>query len=305
MRKESKLAALRRVLGREAFSKGDEHVFFCPKCRHRKPKLSVNLVTDRANCWVCHFAGRTLAPLLALKSGNPDLIEYLNEREPVGEKVVSYDPVVMPRGYVSLANPGLGPYHRRAIEFLASRGVERDDIVRMKLGYVEDGEYRDRIVFPSFDAQGNLNFVTARGMYDWVYPRYKTGNNSKDIVFNEYLIDWREPVVLTEGPFDALVAGENAIPLQGTIVSRGSVLLRKIIGAGVPVYFAFDSDAMDVQLEAIEMFMAYGIECLVIDLGGRKDVGEMTRDEFAAAKQNARLIDGKIAALEERMATLS
>lgn len=294
MQRERKLRAIRQRLGEHEFVKGDEFIFFCPgKGVHpKKPKLSVNVVTDRFHCWVCDWGGENLLPLM--KKGSPEREEYFREiHESRGikteEPAKQYDPVVLPVEFKSLSTPSKSPYYRAAMEYLSARGIAFDDILLWKMGYCEDGDYKHRIIIPSFDEYGELNFFTGRTYYPGP-PNYKQGNFCKDIITNDYLIDWENPVILTEGAFDAIQAGENAIPLQGSILREGSQLFRKIVSKGVDTYFALDTDAFKKQLTIIKLFVSYGVNCYYVNLFGKKDVGSMTKEEFQDAKKQARRV---------------
>lgn len=255
----------------------------------------MNLITDWFNCWICgkDFSGRTLVKLLAHLFGprSPELEQYFAHLEElrgvVQEKPVQeFDEPELPSGFRSLSVTSRSPYFRQAMEYLDNRGVGSDDILLHKLGYCEDGDFRGRIVFPSFDSNGDLNFAVGRAFWPNI-PSYKHGNFSKDIIFNDYMIDWDEPIVLTEGPFDAIKAGENAIPLQGSNLSEGSKLFRKIVTSGVEVYFAMDTDAYRKQLRVMQVFNHYGVQAHYVNLFGKKDVGMMTKEEFRVAKSRA------------------
>lgn len=298
MQREKKLRALQRAFDDRGYEKGDELSFFCPKHPARAGRsigqLHVNLKTDWFNCWSCGWAGKTLVPLLRLRGNTEELQEYLQElEERRGKKEVKpekkYDPVVLPDEFKSLSAPCRSPYQKAAMAYLAQRGVSYDDILLWKLGFCEDGEYKNRIIIPSFDEYGELNFFTGRAIYENPL-KYKHGNFDKDIITNDYMIDWSRPVTVTEGAFDAIQAGENAIALQGSILSEGSRLFRKIVTSGVDTYFALDSDAFKKQLQIIELFMSYGVNAFHVNLFGKKDVGLMTKHEFQEAKRLARPI---------------
>lgn len=307
MQREKKLRALRGVLG-EYREKGEEAIFFCPKHGSRAGRtdgqLCVNLRTDWFNCWSCGFKGRSLVGVLRLAGNTEILREYLAEiderkNEPEPEK--KYDPPALPSGFRSLSVPSASPYHRGAMEYLSSRGLGTDDILRWKLGYCETGEYRNRIVIPSFDEHGLLNFVVCRSFYESDSYRYKPSpeHQCKDVIWNDYMIDWTQPVVVTEGPFDAFVARDNVTILQGTIL--GAKLLRKIVLSGVDVYFAMDADAFKRQLKHIELLLSYGVGCHYIDVRGKKDVGAMTREEFATRKARAIAVKDDLDVLKIRV----
>jgi DNA primase len=302
MQRERKLQAIRQTLGHELITKGDEVVFLCIKCQHRKPKLSVNLATDRFHCWVCGFSGKVLVPLFP--RGSKERQEYIEEirekTEPEKQPERRYETPTLPAEFQSLSKPGKGPYYNAAMGYLAARGIDRGDILRWKLGYCEDGEHRNRIIIPSFDEYGHLNFCVGRTIYNDP-KKYKHGFYCKDIIWNDYLIDWEKPVVVTEGPFDAFKARENVVALQGSILNSGSKLFSKIVLSGVDVFFAMDQDAFDKQLTIIKNLVSYGVTCRYVGLGGKADVGEMTKEEFRRAKERSVVIRSDVDLLKLRI----
>ena len=289
MQQARKVSAVERVLGDPEIRKGDELVFLCPRCEHRKPKLSVNTRTDRFHCWICHWAGKDLLPILKIKGETEDVRlyrAYLGDEPKTDEPERKYDTPALPTEFVSLTTTSNDPYIKSALLYLQNRGVGMRDICTWKLGFCATGEYKNRVIIPSFDVDGELNFFVGRS----IFPGHRTylhGNFDKNIVFNELMIDWSRPVVLTEGPFDAMKAGENAVPLQGSFLRRDSVLFRRIVTAGMPVYFAMDTDAFETQMNIIEKFLRYGITCHYVSIRGYKDVGEMAHDEFMRRKNAA------------------
>lgn len=230
--------------------------------------------------------------MFLLPKGSPEWKEYTESLEIFkhSEKPKKqYDQPQLPEEFRTLSKDWKTPYYNSAISYLSQRGISRSDILLWKLGYCEEGEYRNRIIIPSFDETGTLNFFTGRSFYDGV-SRYKNGNFCKDIIFNDYLVDWKKPIVVTEGPFDAFKIKDNVVALQGNILTGGTKLFSRIVLSGVDVYFAMDSDAYEKQLRIIEELISYGIECRYINLHGKKDAGEMTHEEFEAAKNHSFLV---------------
>ena len=43
---------------------GQEYLFTCPKCKHHKRKLSVNLDKNVFKCWICEFKGNNINRLV-------------------------------------------------------------------------------------------------------------------------------------------------------------------------------------------------------------------------------------------------
>lgn len=293
MHRERKLAALRDVLGDDFWQKGDEVIFFCknPKgCNgtHHKKKLSVNLKTDAFHCWVCGWGNRSsIEPILRLKRDSEYFAEYTAEKKPVVEEQErKYEPVVLPKEYRSLSVTHRSPWYNQAMGYLVRRGLEPSDAFLYKLGYCEDGPYRNRIIIPSFDEHGELNFVVGRSFYD-NDMKYKHGQFNKDIIFNDYMVDWTQPVTLVEGPFDMMKVGQNAIPLQGVFLQPSSKLFQKIVNKRVPVYIALDNDAMPNILRIAEDFMRFGNEVKIVTWKDFKDPGDMPRGKFEEYRPNS------------------
>lgn len=313
MRQEVKLAALRTSFGQEGKLKHDEVIFFCPKhgskAGRTEGQLSVNLKTDWFNCWSCGFAGRNLYILLTQNGKTAVSKLYLEELEDkrrdsrrclVVDVPKVYDPPAIPQEFKSLSAPSRSPYFRAAMAYMDRRGLGIGDVLRWKLGYCESGEMAGRIIIPSFDEYGELNFVVGRSFYEdplryKPYPKHQC----KDIVWNDYMVDWTQPVTVTEGPFDAFVAEDNATILQGTILPDS--LVRKIVLSGVDVYFAMDADAFKRQLEYIELFLSYGIGCRYVSIRGKKDLGAMTKPEFRERKLAAKVVRNELDILKMRV----
>lgn len=293
MNKEKKLYMLRKVLGREAFNAGDEYLFFCPKHKHHKPKLSINIESDLFHCWVCGLGGHTLKPLLRLNGTTSDYNEYCEVvGDDVGIKSKKYDVPKLPEEFISLTKKSNNPHVKKAIKYLRERNISNKDILRYKLGFCLDGEYKYRIIIPSFDYMGRLNFFVGRKIYEYLGWPYKHGNFDKNIIFNDYLIDWTRPITLVEGPFDAMVAHDNAIPLQGSEFNENSQLLAKIVAHGTPTYVCLDSEekAQKKQMKIAKLLMSYNIPTYCINVGnhGYNDVGEMNKEKFAIIKQDSK-----------------
>jgi DNA primase len=306
--RDRKVRAVVRALGQPERRKGDELIYPCPRVENgvpctgaRKFKLSVNVATDRFHCWICNWGGKNLVPILRMAGDTPELREYIDELEgsrPTEER--TYDPVVLPQEFRSLSTPTRSPYYAEAWEYLRSRGIGLSDALRWRLGYCEDGQYRHRIVVPSFDAEGELNFFVGRS-YRGGARSYKHGNFDKDIVWNELMVDWRRPVVVVEGPFDAMKVGENAIALQGSILRSDSRLFATLVTKAPDVYFAMDADASGLQSRIISRLLSYDVGCFWVPLGGRKDVGEMERSEFEARRAEAIRVGSDLDLLKVRV----
>ena len=148
---------------------------------------------------------------------------------------------------------------------MLNRGFRVEDIVKYNIGYCEEGEYRDKVIIPSYDERGKLNFFVGRSFYQTQY-KHKNPKVSKDIIGFDLLVNWDTPIILCEGVFDAIAIRRNAIPLFGKSIQ--SELEKKIIGNSVKkLYICLDSDALKNALGLAKKFMSYGIQTHLVDLG--------------------------------------
>ena len=192
---------------------------------------------------------------------------------------------------------------KHAKNYLENRGIIREDIIRWKLGYCVRGTYEGRIIVPSFDEEGYVNYFVARA-YDNNWRKYMNPSLSKDIIFNHLYIDWDSDIILVEGAFDAIKAGPNSIPLLGSTLRENSKLFQEIAKKDSAVFIALDPDAEKKSLRIIRNLLTYGIETYKIDVSGHDDVGEMTKEEFCKKKNAATFINPDSFMMEQSLNTL-
>ena len=280
---------------------GSELLFKCPSCNHHKLKLSVNLDKNAFKCWGCDYRGRNIRRIIRRfgtytqlqkwdqVTDRPDLQRFADlfmERRDEESK----DTVELPPQFVSLASKRLPATAKFAYRYLRDRGVTDSDILRWKIGYCFEGQYRNRVVIPSFDDDGDVNYFIARS-YSGDSYKYKNPRASKNVVFNELFVNWDADLTIVEGAFDAIVAG-NAVPILGSTLRTDSRLLQKIVMNDTPVYLALDADAADKERRIIQTLLRYDIELYKIDTSGYEDVGTMPREVFQQRKKAASFIDG-------------
>ena len=299
MNKTEATRILHEVIGYYKTS-GSELLFKCPTCDHHKYKLSVNLDKNAFKCWVCDYRGRNIRRVVRRfgtytqlqkwdqATDRPDLQRFADlfmERELEESK----ETVELPPQFISLTAKNLPATAKFAYRYLRNRGLTDDDILRWKIGYCFEGEYRNRVIVPSFDDDGDVNYFAARS-YNGDSYKYKNPRATKNIVFNELFVNWNSDLTIVEGAFDAIVAG-NAVPILGSTLRRDSRLLHKIVMNDTPIYLALDPDAADKERRLIQMLMRYDIELYKIDTTGYEDVGAMPKEIFNERKNNAAFID--------------
>lgn len=246
-----------------------------------KAKLWVNPSNDRFNCWVCGFHGGSLAVLMV--PGSNEIREYLESR-PLAESVVGSSAsdekprcCTMPDGFTPFRLSGTiseAPY----LSYLIKRGVTEQAIMLYRLGYVESGDIGGRVVVPSFDALGSINFWSARTIWNDVRPTYKLPHATKNIVSNEHMIDWTSPVYLVEGIFDEMAIGPQAVSLYGKFMQ--SLLAKRLVERRPPtVYVCLDTDARREAMGLMKKLVGYDISCAIVDLSA-KDPGSMKQKDI-------------------------
>ena len=296
--KDKKLKILAKTLG-SYYRSNDEFLFKCPYCTHHKKKFSVNLDKGFYKCWVCDTRGKNLYRVIRRFGNHHEKSQWLQLTSQVdydrledffGEKIEEKQILEMPEGFVSLANKDVPPTGFAARNYLRKRGISKQDIVWWKMGYCSGGEYEGRIIIPSFDEEGDLNYFVSRSYDSAYYPKYKNPSASKNIIFNDLFVDWSSDIVLVEGIFDAIIAGRNAVPILGSTLNQHSVLLRKIVKEDAGVYVALDPDAKKKELEIIKTLLDFDIEVWKVDIGDHQDVGSMQKEEFQKCLENATLI---------------
>jgi hypothetical protein len=197
--------------------------------------------------------------------------------------------VELPQEFRTLTSKDRPLISNPAFRYLRERGLSKDDILKWKIGYCYEGQYRNRIIIPSFNDDGDTNYFIARS-YSGDSYKYKNPRASKNIVFNELFVDWDQDLVIVEGVFDAIVAG-NAVPILGSTLRADSRLIQKIVYNDTPVYIALDPDAEAKERKIIQTLMKYDIELYKIDVSGYEDVGSMPKEIFERRKQQASFID--------------
>ena len=120
------------------------------------------------------------------------------------------------------------------MHYLKKRRIGPKEILRYSIGYCESGIYSNRIIIPSYDSEGTLNFFVGRDFYS-SKMKYRNSPTTKDIIGFDLFINWDEPIILCEGVFDAMAFKRNAIPLFGKTVMK--TLQKKIIESRVKIIY--------------------------------------------------------------------
>ena len=224
---------LRDVLGDEKqhYESKGQISFDCPVCAREKGidrgdgkgNLEINYYRHVYKCWACSDTNDTHGPLGKLfdQFGTKKQKKVYNLIKPEEQKteIKKVNKLRLPEGFTTFedSNVRFIP-HIEAMRYLTSRGITDEIIKKYKIGYTVSGDFAYRIIVPSFNLEGELNYFIARA---WT-PRkmkYKNPTAEKDkIIFNEALIDWDKDIYLVEGVFDGFFL-DNSIPMLGKKIS--------------------------------------------------------------------------------------
>ena len=247
-------------------------------------------------CWICDYSGTKISSLIRrfapsyytdwkTLTGEIDISKYdsiFKENDSSPPQVID-----LPENFQTLTGRKT-KLKTRALQYLYSRGFTDRDVLTWKIGFCDYGEYQGRIIIPSFDEDGNVNFFVARSYTDdWM--KYKNPKVSKDIIFNEINVDWSEDVILTEGVFDAMKC-QNAVPLLGSTLRENSILFQKICEFKPNIYLALDEDAKAKEFGIAKKLREYGIKVMSISISGYSDIGEMPQEVVTERKLNADIV---------------
>lgn len=234
--------------------------FDCPACAadkmldggDGKGKLEINYRKGVFKCWVCSYKNNMHGPIekLIKRYGTKiNLRDYTllkpesnYTKESYEEKDIS---VSLPSEFISLSKCSkFEPKYYFAYKYLKERGITDDIIKEFNIGYAHEGKYKNRIIIPSYDEFGDVNFFVSRSFSDWTKPKYLNPDAEKQyVIFNHNKINFDATLYLVEGAFDHIVT-PNSIPLLGKILTHK---LKHLLldNAKADIVILLDDDAYD------------------------------------------------------------
>ncbi len=282
------IGLIREFLGKPRYDGASlpQYEFNCkePKCRgDNKYNLSYNSGRRIFQCWKCGYFGSVFRLVrdygTAIQYDKLKLILPFNENfnNVIKKQQVAYDLITceLPAEYKPLTQKNNSWAYKKAMEYLIDkRKVDLKIIQKYNIGYTDSGDRKYRIIIPSYNNKGKVNYFEARTFLENVKKTYMKPENpdKNDIIFNESNINWDLPVYLVEGVFD-MFRIPNAIPLLGK--SPSEYLKSMLIKHNSKIIICLDEDAVNDSYEFYNELNSLGLDVYFIDMSGKGDLSEL------------------------------
>jgi len=272
----------------------------CPQCQEReglsepdgKFNLEINTGKRMFRCWKCdepRFSG-SLGRLIKMFGSHADVEMYKSYAGTFvdyeyDEDEKEFVAVKLPEEMILFSQMEAGNLeHFEAYNYLINeRKISRDIILKYRLGFCTTGKYAKRIIIPSYDANGEVNYFVGR-TYDPKEKKKKYDNPKSDkdrIIFNEGLVNWDSTVYLVEGAFEMLSFPVNIIPMLGKTLS--TTLFMKLKDLKPDVIVLLDPDAYKSSIELYYRLHTIYVDCeervKLVKLPTMDDLDELRRNQ--------------------------
>lgn len=288
------LNLLESVLGKGISKSKGNYAFICPFHTSNPPgkkNFEIQLETNEKKenlwaCWGCGKKGKTVSSLFKQLEVTPNKTNELKLILKPGTKKqkIIQEQLELPKEYISLTDITVLDKltqleARRVIQYLKERNITKNDILKYNIGFCLKGNYANRIIIPSYNSKGKLNWFEARSYQEGVFPKYKKpGISLSTVIGFELFINWDAPIILVEGVFDGLTIKRNVIPLFGKIINNA--LMEKLVKSSVDrIYICLDPDAIKSSIQHAERLMNLGKKVYLVEIDG-KDISEIGYSRF-------------------------
>lgn len=256
------------ILGdeRKHYARKGQIAFDCPHCSeesgvkyNNKGNFEINYFKGVYKCWACGDYNNTHGNLFKFfkKYGKNYLSDFrelkINFSIDFKDERV-FNQIKLPSEYQHFT-PTNKKIFVQAYNYLRKeRKINDQQIEEYEIGFCPFGNYHGRIIMPSYDDEGDLNYFTSRTIFKRARPKYMNPELDKNIIFNEYKIDWNSDIYLVEGIFDHIHI-TNSIPLLG---KQNEYLLKQLYKKTTKrIIFMLDDDAWN-SVEYLYYHLAAG-----------------------------------------------
>lgn len=299
-----------RILGdpKDIYDEITQYEFNCPSlyCRNDIDKFNLGYNSDLNifHCWKCKYKG-FIKKLIEdygsdeekdkIKLVFPKSVIRSSSNTSISNTVKNEIPEIkceLPDGFKPLSVSYSSSNYKKAIKYLLSRKIDFEIIKKYNLGFTEEGTRKFRIIIPSYDNNGELNYYEARSYLPNLKPTYLKPDypDKQTIIFNLKNINFNLPIYLVEGVFDMFPL-VNAIPLLGKTIS--DLLLSKLSEFKSKVIICLDEDAKKDAYELYFKLESIGIDVYYLEV--KDDIAKFYelngKEELIKLIQNYKKID--------------
>ena len=180
-------------------------------------------------------------------------LNYVKNRGLSDEVIAEYKLGYAPKDYEELQKHFEGKYSKNILE-QAGLIIKRD----YEVGYID--RFRNRLMVPIFDENGNIVGFGARMLEEEQGPKYL--NSPDSIVYNKSKVLYglyqakdaikeEDAVIVMEGYFDVITAQangiKNCVASCGTSLTQGHISLISRYSKSRKIYLAFDTDSAGIK----------------------------------------------------------
>ena len=275
----------------------------CPKCQEAdglsepdgKFNLEISTSVGQFHCWRCadpSFSG-SLGKLIRLYGSKADYelykslggsdFNYNYEVEEEDDTPITMD---LPNEFILFSEmENTNKEHLEAYNYMViDRKITRDILFKYRIGFCTTGIYAKRIIVPSYNEFGDINYFVARNYDPKVLNKFKYKNpevNKNKIIFNEGFINWDSSIYLVEGAFEMLSFPVNCIPMLGkTIYDK---LFLRLKDYKPSVFILLDPDAYKNAIELFYKLKSIYVDCeekvSIVILPTEEDLDELRKNK--------------------------
>lgn len=274
----------------------------CPKCQEAagltepdgKFNLEINTENGMFRCWKCsdpNFSG-SLGKLIKMYGFEGDYLMYkslggsdFNYNYEIDEEDDTPITMKLPSEFILFSEMDItNKEHLEAYNYMVvERKINKEILFKYRIGFCIDGDYIKRIIVPSYNEFGDINYFVARTYDPKVLNKYKYKNpevNKNKIIFNEGFVNWDSLVFIVEGAFDMLSL-PNSLPMLGKTIYNKLFLKLKEMKPNVVILL--DPDAYKNAIELFYKLKSIYVDCeekvYIVVLPTEEDLDELRKNK--------------------------
>lgn len=286
-----------------------QYQFNCPCCAEQKGviydnkyNLEINLKIGKFHCWACgdsHEMKGNISKLIKLYGNLHILKEYKKEIDNILKSKLYdlklYKDIIINNDEFSLKLPDTFKKiqlnecnNKKLLTYLEKRKINQEIIDKFNIGYTNYNEknfiMKNRIIIPSYDEIGLLNFWTGRDFTEneKKIKYYNAEIDKKEIIYLESKLNFDADIIIVEGAIDAIYA-PNTTALLGKSLKRDSLLYKTLYKkSNAKIIICLDGDTSIGETKKIYNLLNVGRlrnKIYYIQLGTKeipyKDFGEI------------------------------